>query len=72
MDKIYSNYKCINCRKEFILLTDEVQESENKNRFISCPFCSSKKIKKTKDTDSLKECMKERSYQRVNGAIRQK
>lgn len=54
---------------EFILLTEEV---EKKNGYLVCPYCSSKRVKKETISDNLKECMQERSYKRVKGALRQR
>lgn len=71
MDNIYISYRCRTCRKEFIALSDEVQ-SMAPGRYLACPYCNSKRLNKEGAADSLKECMKERSYKRVNGALRQK
>lgn len=65
----YTAYICNKCKKEFVLLTEEVESNRG---YLVCPYCSSKHIKKQKIGDSLKECMKERAYVRVKGAIRQK
>ena len=69
MLSIYSSYRCSSCSREFVLLTEEVERKEG---YLVCPFCSSKKIKKENVADSLKECMQERSYKRVKGALRQR
>lgn len=42
------------------------------DRYLVCPYCSSKEIVVHKGTDNLEELMQERSYKRVNGAIRQR
>lgn len=65
---IYTSYMCIKCRKEFVLLSEDI---ENLNGYLVCPYCSSRKVKKEKIKDSLKECMKENAYKRVHGALRQ-
>lgn len=70
--KEYIGYLCIRCKKEFVLLSEDVQVSVSKDKYIACPYCSSKKVKKIKETDSIRECMSSRSYKRVNGAIHQK
>lgn len=70
--KEYIGYLCIRCKKEFVLLNEDVQASVSKDKYIACPYCSSKKVKKIKETDSIRECMSSRSYKRVNGAIHQK
>ena len=68
MQNIYTSYKC-RCGREFVLLTEDI---ENLKGYVVCPYCSSKNVKKENIADSLKECMQERSYRRVNGALRQK
>lgn len=70
MLSIYTSYKCKSCNKEFILLSEEI-ESITAGRYIACPYCNSKKVNKEKVTDDLRECMKERSYKKVKGSIRQ-
>ena len=69
MLSIYTSYVCCSCRKEFVLLS---QELESLKGYLVCPYCSIRKIKKQKIADNLKECMQERSYIRVNGALRQR
>lgn len=68
---IYTAYECKSCKKEFILLTEDIEQLPE-GRYITCNYCNSQKIRKQKITDSLKECMKERSYKRTHGAIRQR
>lgn len=68
----YTSFSCMKCDGEFVLLTEELQSSRAKGKYISCPYCNSKKIREQKSDDSLKECMKERSYKRINGRVRQK
>lgn len=69
---IYSSYRCRTCGKEFVLLVEDAERQEKLNRYLVCPYCCSKRIDKEKVTDSLKECMSERSYKRVRGALIQK
>lgn len=69
---LYTAYRCRTCKSEFILLTEEVDEQLKKQRYIVCPYCSSQRINKQRAADSLKECMQERAYKRVNGALRQR
>ncbi|AUN10667.1 TPA: hypothetical protein ACXDAY_003482 [Clostridium botulinum] len=69
MLSIYTSYVCCSCRKEFVLLSEEL---ENTKGYLVCPYCSSRKVKKENIADNLKECMQERSYIRVNGALRQR
>ncbi|AAK79876.1 DNA-directed RNA polymerase subunit RPC12/RpoP [Clostridium acetobutylicum] len=70
MQSIYTSYKCSTCSKEFVLLTEDV-ESIQKDRYIACPYCSSKRLVKGKVTDDLRECMKARVYKRVKGALKE-
>lgn len=65
MLSIYTSYKCRTCKKEFIVMAEEI----NKDRYLVCPHCSSQKVDKGKSTDDLRECMQERSYKRVNGVL---
>ncbi|MCR1166734.1 hypothetical protein NE169_15465 [Clostridium botulinum] len=69
MLSIYTSYVCCICRKEFVLLSEEL---ENTKGYLVCPYYSSRKVKKENIADNLKECMSERSYKRIRGAIRQK
>ncbi|SKA89610.1 DNA-directed RNA polymerase, subunit RPC12/RpoP, contains C4-type Zn-finger [Clostridium sp. USBA 49] len=70
MQSIYTSYICTICKKEFVLLTEDVEQIK-KGRYIACPYCNSKHIKKENVANSLKECMSERSYRRIKGALRQ-
>lgn len=74
MEPYYKSFKCLKCKREFILITDEYNCSLKEGRYINCPHCGSKKIINEKSTEDLKECMtKERVYYRGNhGAIRQR
>lgn len=67
----YTSYKCRSCKLEFVLLSEDIQKM-GKGRYLACPYCNSQRIDKEKTSDNLKECMRERSYKRVNGALRQK
>lgn len=67
-EKEYTSYKCISCNKTFILPTEEV----DKNKYLTCPHDGRhKKIIVTGAYDSVKECMKERSYKRDKGKMKQ-
>lgn len=67
MLKEYTSFKCSKCNKTTIVITDEMQSG----RYLACSHCSSKKNKSAKETDDLRECMKESVYKREHGAIRQ-
>lgn len=65
---MYKLYKC-KCKKEFILITECINENKG---YLSCPYCGSKKIKEEGKYSSLNECMKNHDiYKRINGALRQ-
>lgn len=68
MLSIYSSYKCKTCEKEFALLTEDI-ENMLPGRYLTCPYCNSKRVNKEKVSDVLKECMMERVYRRENGAL---
>lgn len=69
MPGIYICYKCKSCRHEFVLLVEDVDRMTG---FLICPYCSSKRVKAETVADSLKDCMKERSYRRNrHGAMEQ-
>jgi len=55
---------------EFVLLSEDVKAIPE-DRYLVCPFCSSKRVIVTKANDNLKECMQESSYRRVHGSLRQ-
>lgn len=67
MLKEYTILKCLKCNKTTIVLTEQVESG----RYLVCSHCSSKQVKKAKETDDLRECMKESAYKRKNGAMRQ-
>ncbi|WP_061342890.1 hypothetical protein [Clostridium botulinum] len=71
MDKIYKSFKCKFCRGEFILMNSDIDNNKLKGKYISCPYCGNKKIKGTKETDDLKECMNHATYKKIKGAFRQ-
>lgn len=68
MLNMYTSYKCRTCKLEFILLSEDVDKMI-KGRYLACPYCNSKRVDKENATDSLKECMKERSYRRGKGGV---
>lgn len=65
--KEYKILICRKCRKTTIVLSAEV----NKERYLVCSHCSSKNLREENETDNFKECMKEHSYKRDHGSIRQ-
>lgn len=42
------------------------------DRYLVCPYCSSKNVNVQGATNNLKECMSHSSYKKVHGAIRQR
>ncbi|WP_238884490.1 hypothetical protein [Clostridium sp. YIM B02551] len=69
----YTAMKCKSCKKEFVVVTEDHEANKREGKYTSCCYCGSKRIIKEKETDSIKECMKERSYFRnKNGAIQQR
>lgn len=71
MDKIYKSFKCIICNGEFILMNEQIKINKYKGKYESCPYCGSKRIKETCETDNLNECMKHGSWKKEHGVIRQ-
>ncbi|MHB9901450.1 hypothetical protein CF095_13555 [Clostridium botulinum] len=69
MLSIYISCVWCSCREEVVLLSEGIESLEG---YLACPYCSSIKVKKENIADNLKECMKERSYKRIKGALRQK
>jgi len=65
--KEYTSFKCKICSKTTVVLTDEIESG----RYLVCSHCSSKKNHSAKETDDLRECMKEKAYRREHGAMRQ-
>lgn len=51
---MYTSFKC-KCKEEFVVLTERVIKAKGN---IACPYCLSKNIKREKEEDSLKECMR--------------
>ena len=67
----YKNFICKSCDKQVILLEDVIKDNEIKKRYISCPYCGSKRIHEENTSDSIKDGMKESAYKKVHGAFRQ-
>ncbi|MBU3131580.1 hypothetical protein KPL40_03875 [Clostridium gasigenes] len=72
MQEIYTSYECKRCRKEVVLVTEDLEDHKHIGKYVVCPYCCNKELNKEKRSDSLKEIMKARSYKRKNGAIQQK
>ncbi len=67
----YIAYKCETCKKETILIKDQVKNTFDKKRYIVCSHCSSKNLKVEKTTDDLREVMGGRAYRKEGGRIKQ-
>ena len=57
MSKYYSIYKCIKCKREEILINDDLKNIEPR-----CAYCSSKKVIEEGQYSSLKECLRNKEY----------
>lgn len=71
MKGIYKFYTCDKCKKDIILITEEVESTIRTGKYISCSHCGSKKLRDGESIDNLIECMNHAAYKRKNGAIRQ-
>ena len=73
MEKIYTTFLCerSRCKKETILVTEEVEDTLKKGGFISCSHCGCKKVTQISATDDLRKCMDHSAYKRTRGGIRQ-
>ena len=71
MESIYKILICSKCKKRTIVLTEEARDTENKNKYLACAHCGCKNISEENDSNDLRDCMKERRYKRIKGALRQ-
>ncbi|MGG7199323.1 hypothetical protein ACQPUL_01075 [Clostridium butyricum] len=71
MQEIYTVYLCCRCRKEIILITEEVENTLKYDKYLSCSHCGSKNIIEENKTNDLRKCMDHNSYKKVKGKIRQ-
>lgn len=71
MENIYVILICKKCRKSNILLENEVEDTKRDNKYLACAHCGGKKFVREKATNNIRDCMKERSYKRSGGALRQ-
>lgn len=70
MDNLYQGYKCKMCKREMVLIKENVDTSIKHGNYLACAYCGSKVLVKTKSTDDLREIIKSRSYKRNSrGAI---
>lgn len=58
MQSIYTIYKCKHCNGDMILPTDRVNKNIKNNKYLVCAYCSSKDLKKGKETDGLIEALR--------------
>lgn len=71
MKSIYTSYKCKSCGREMVLMTEEVEKIIGNGKYLSCAYCNCRHLKKEKESDSIRECMRHSSYKREHGALRQ-
>ena len=71
MESIYISYTCAKCKKTIILLREEVDDTKNKNKYLACAHCGSKRIYIESQENDLRKCMRHSAYKREHGAIRQ-
>ena len=73
LNDAYIIYKCKICHKHFILMTNEVNHSEEETKYITCPYHGRhKNIIVVGKHEGIKECMDHDSFRKVNGRIRRK
>lgn len=58
MESIYTVYKCKSCKREMILLTEEIDNLIKKGKYLSCSYCSCAILNKIEITDNLLECFR--------------
>lgn len=68
---MYQAFKCKKCGTEMIIPTYQLKNMEEKGRYIACPF-GHQHLEKLDRYDSLKECMKQDSYSKENGKVKQR
>ena len=69
----YTTFKCnvSQCKREFILLTEDLNRAKESYTYIVCPYCSSKNVHAIKETDSIRECMDHSTWKKISGVIKQ-
>ena len=73
MNDGYIIYKCLTCGKCTILLSNEVDHSEQASMYLTCGHHGKhKNLIVVGKYASIKEYMKQDSYKRVNGRIRRR
>lgn len=73
MESIYTILVCerSKCRKETILITEQVEDTLKKGGYVSCSHCGCKNVILKSATDDLRDCMDHSAYKRKRGALRQ-
>jgi hypothetical protein len=73
MESIYTTFLCerSKCKKETILVTEEVQDTLRNGGFISCSHCGCKNVTPIGEADDFRKCMDHAAYKRKHGALRQ-
>ena len=73
MKDAYIVYKCQVCARHFILMTNDINHSEEESKYITCPYHGKhKNIVVVGKYESVKECMEHDSYRRDNGRMRRR
>ena len=67
---MYISYRCKKCGLEIVVPTYQIKELEDKGRYIACLF-GHRHLEVIDRYDSLKECMDQDSYKKVNGVTKQ-
>ena len=70
---MYIVHSCSKCRRQFILIEDDLinMRKLNKDIYIVCPYCSSRNIKVSNKYEDLKECMRVVDiFKRENGKMK--
>lgn len=71
MVNVYTSYKCKECKREFIVLTEEIQSAIRSEEYLACPYCNSKRVVVDNFGDTLVSLMNDRKYRRDHGVIKQ-
>lgn len=71
MEAYYTSYICFFCRKETILITEEIKMTIAQGGHISCSHCNSEEMAKEKATNNFKELMGHSAYKKIHRVIRQ-
>ena len=75
MNKKYIIYRCKVCGKTFQLRVKDIKDNEINGMYLSCPFDGRhdtiSKIGEIDRYGQIDKCREHRSYERVNGRVKQ-